>query len=171
MPEEAHHAIDFFEGFAGRGGDNWEDRTWQFVREGAGFEVAAGHFDEIEPVLHDLVDRDLIPRSAHGEKAGLNDGVFDAPVLIPGEARLGEALHVFEIVPALKRGVDAAIDIAVLQFDAEGKRKSAGSRLQLLDDADAMVDIAHMIIGHLINKHRTPITVLHQGSPIPGLRD
>jgi hypothetical protein len=48
--------------------------------------------------------------------------------------------------------MDTSVDIPVLQFDTEAKRKPVGSSFKLTNDANPMFDIAHVVVGHFIDE-------------------
>jgi hypothetical protein len=127
-------------------GDLFQQRP---VREGA-----AGDFENVEAILDDPVDRSLVERRAHREKAFRLDGGHEAARRVAVQPRLGEALDVFYVGPILEGRMDEGVELAKLQFEGEVEIELPRQRAELGDNAQAMVDVAHVIIGEFEDEQR-----------------
>ena len=154
MAQEGHDIVHVGAFDAGRRTDDRQiDRGDLFqqrpIREGA-----AGDFENVEAILDDPVDRSLVERRAHREKTFRLDGGHEASRRVAVEARLGEALDVFYVGPILEGRMDEGVELAKLQLEGEVEIELPRQRAKLGDDAQAMVDVAHVIIGELEDEQR-----------------
>ena len=54
--------------------------------------------------------------------------------------------------PVGEIGMDERVEVAILQFECEGEIKALGRFGDLVDDPQAMLDIAHVVIGQFENE-------------------
>ena len=94
--------------------------------------------------------------AANGDEAVFLDRIGQLAHLIAAEAGFGKTLDVAQIHPVLEGRVGVeAVEIAVLQLEAEFREREIFAEFgKFLEDTDAMIDLAHMIIRHLEHKQR-----------------
>jgi hypothetical protein len=110
-------------------------------------EGAARDLQDVEAVLDDAVDGSLVERRAHGEEALRLDFRDEAPRLVAVEPRFRKSLDVLDVHPVLEGGMDEGVEFAKLQLEGEGEVEFARQRAELADDPQAVLDIAHVVVG------------------------
>jgi hypothetical protein len=80
------------------------------------------------------------------------NGVFEPAKILLGQFGFGETLDVLVVGALNVIGMEESV-VPMLQLDAEGELLEVLTDfLELADDAQAVVDVPHVIIGHLKNE-------------------
>ena len=112
-------------------------------------ERAARDLQDVEAVRDDAIDGGLVEGRAHGVQPVLLDPRDQAARLRAVQAGFGEPLDVLDVGPALEIRVDEGVELAELELDREGEIVAAGQGCEFVDDAEPMLDVAHVVVGEL----------------------
>ena len=155
MLKEADDLINLFNRRAGSRSNDWLVGFDDVVKERPICEGAASNLNNIQTLVFDHADRCIVEGRRHGEKALFADFSNQRIELSAREARFGEPLHIGHVHPALFRGMNEAIEIAILKLESKGEvRELPANFTELTDHMKAVIEIAHMVVGHLKN-HQT----------------
>ena len=155
MAEKGNDLIDFFGGGGGGGSDDGQVGFAHPFQKGPVGKGTTGYLDDVEVQFFHQIDARFIPRSTHRDETRVLNRAFQALKVFRGQFGFGEAFDVFVIGPLDVIRMEVGF-IPMLQFHAELElREVPRDFFKFTDDAKAMLNITHVIVGHFKNKQRS----------------
>ncbi len=152
MAEKRNYLVDVIRRSRCGGSDDGQIRFANPFQKRPIGKRTTGNFDDIETQFLHQIDARLIPRRTHGNETPLLDRIFQSRTIFLREFGFGKALDVFEIGPLDEIWMEESV-IPVLELDAEMELlEITGDLFKFPDDAQAVFDVPHVIIGHFENE-------------------
>jgi hypothetical protein len=159
--EEGHHVIDvFLRGSAG-GHDDRLARLGDALDEEPVVDVGAGDLDDRQVELFAQIHRGFVEGGGHRNAVALLDGLYQCPVFglaEPGGLGLLDVADVFATAEIL---VDEVVGLAELQLDGGPHIVEADYLGEVIDDAQAPVHAAPVVVGQFENEQVFKDVVVH----------
>ena len=159
--EEADDLVDVVDRLAAGRADDGLARGGHRLQQRPVERAAARDLQDVDLVLEAQLDRRLVERRDHAQHPRVPRGGDETVEVARREARRLEPADVLDVAAAGVLGVDERVEVAVLQLHRGLDAVAARDAAHLRDDAEAVLDVALVVVRHLEHEQQVRERVGH----------